>query len=650
MPATTPNAFARTRSARAGRTSPKHPALDPNRFSWPRARSVSLSMIPVPLSKVAHHVSTSSLNASKVHDTMDKDKTESIQRDAASDVPSRPSSSRGLFRSLSGRSSWGRRRRERSQSASSLKKGATTDDEHVRPPKKTSAVRKTRAKKTPHDTDQVPRAVVVEADVDNRPPSFVLDEDGEILPVRPMASDLLSLVAKCESEKPRVRPQAPKPSGKRTSRWWWRGRRTTKRGKARGGGQSDDGTSESHSRCDSEFDAACAMDDDMPGFPGLRHPCLTCYEREDNDGVYGMCFACGQLVCGGCVAAGRAAGACPACEEHPAAEPGIKFARLRALDTGRAPLAASAAGRRLPLAVARSNLARLYQSGVGTGKDPNPLEAARLYRLAAADGYGPAAFHLGCLLFSGAPNVPRDRPEALKLFALAERSGNALAQYNMGLLYTTGQGVKRDLHAAALLFELAASQGLPAAEMKLAELHERGDGGVEHDEARALALYTSAAASGSLEAQEHVARLELSLHSRRATDPLPLVSSAGGPHHSTPLQRAATDSVLATSTPTTQRRLAMRGHSSQAGAPSPLSFASSSPSSTSASTTSTAVTTTATGALVQGPVAASPHPREWAYQRTTLGHYERPKPRIRQSEVGAIGRFAYSYPVQTATV
>lgn len=163
----------------------------------------------------------------------------------------------------------------------------------------------------------------------------------------------------------------------------------------------------------------------------LNHPCPLCFKREDDSGVHGMCFVCGQFTCGDCVAAGRV-GACVSCGEEPDADNAIKFSQLRRLASLQAQPAQSLGRRQKFRTIARSNLGRMYQNGIGVGR--NAREAVRLYRSAIEDGYGPAAFHLGCLLYCGADGVPRAKADARAMFAIAETSGNPLAQYNMALL------------------------------------------------------------------------------------------------------------------------------------------------------------------------------------------------------------------------
>jgi TPR repeat protein len=52
-----------------------------------------------------------------------------------------------------------------------------------------------------------------------------------------------------------------------------------------------------------------------------------------------------------------------------------------------------------------------------------------------------------------------DYAKALRLIRPLANDGDASAQFNLGLMYTTGQGVQQDDAAAALWFRKAAEQG-----------------------------------------------------------------------------------------------------------------------------------------------------------------------------------------------
>src|SRR5262249_26016362 len=87
----------------------------------------------------------------------------------------------------------------------------------------------------------------------------------------------------------------------------------------------------------------------------------------------------------------------------------------------------------------------------------NDAEAARWFRLAADQGDAVAEYNLG-LMYSEGQAVPQDYAEAAKWYRLAADQRYAQAQYNLGFLYASGQGVEQDNVAAHMWFNLAAAQ------------------------------------------------------------------------------------------------------------------------------------------------------------------------------------------------
>jgi uncharacterized protein len=55
--------------------------------------------------------------------------------------------------------------------------------------------------------------------------------------------------------------------------------------------------------------------------------------------------------------------------------------------------------------------------------------------------------------------VSQDNTEALSWYRLAADQGYAAAQFDLGMMYATGEGVPQDYVAAASWYRLAAEQG-----------------------------------------------------------------------------------------------------------------------------------------------------------------------------------------------
>jgi localization factor PodJL len=98
--------------------------------------------------------------------------------------------------------------------------------------------------------------------------------------------------------------------------------------------------------------------------------------------------------------------------------------------------------------------------------------------------------------------VPADiAPAAL---ADAARSGDPMAFFEIGAIYTEGRGVPADFAKAATWYQRAADAGVIPAQYRLGSLYEKGTG-VPRDPAKARALYQQAAESGNANAMHNLA-------------------------------------------------------------------------------------------------------------------------------------------------
>lgn len=79
-------------------------------------------------------------------------------------------------------------------------------------------------------------------------------------------------------------------------------------------------------------------------------------------------------------------------------------------------------------------------------------------------------------------------------------SGDARAQYRLGMLYSVGRGVTSNFDKATGLFSQAAEQGHVDAQFALGLMYERGQG-VDKDMTQAWRLYRAAAEGGHPDAQ-----------------------------------------------------------------------------------------------------------------------------------------------------
>ncbi len=88
-------------------------------------------------------------------------------------------------------------------------------------------------------------------------------------------------------------------------------------------------------------------------------------------------------------------------------------------------------------------------------------------------------------------------------YPLAE-AGDAIAQFNIGLMFRNGKGVERDDAEAALWYRRAADQGDQDAQFNLAYMYDEGLG-VPLDDAEAIRWYRRAAEQGNVDAQFNLA-------------------------------------------------------------------------------------------------------------------------------------------------
>jgi hypothetical protein len=99
--------------------------------------------------------------------------------------------------------------------------------------------------------------------------------------------------------------------------------------------------------------------------------------------------------------------------------------------------------------------------------------ALRLWHLLAERGDADAQFHLGVVYESG-QGVLRSDAEAIKWYRKAAEQDHAVAQFNLGVMYA--KGVSPNYGEAALWYRLAADHGLAGAQFNLGMMHVEGQG------------------------------------------------------------------------------------------------------------------------------------------------------------------------------
>lgn len=149
------------------------------------------------------------------------------------------------------------------------------------------------------------------------------------------------------------------------------------------------------------------------------------------------------------------------------------------------------------------NLALCYFHGRGVPK--NLTEAARLMRLAAAQGNQEAQTTLG-MMYQYGLGVEKNYASAENWYQLAAKAGNVTALTSVGYLYQFGLGVPQNSVKACGYYQLAAEKGCVDAMYYLGGLYETGNG-VEKNPREALKWYRAAADQGLSEASYRAFRI-----------------------------------------------------------------------------------------------------------------------------------------------
>ncbi|MCW5624838.1 MAG: SEL1-like repeat protein [Burkholderiales bacterium] len=146
----------------------------------------------------------------------------------------------------------------------------------------------------------------------------------------------------------------------------------------------------------------------------------------------------------------------------------------------------------LPAHAGWEDAVKAYQNG-------DYATAAKEFRPFAEQGQATAQYILGWIYQTG-EGVTQDYAEAAKWYQKAAEKGNGDAQYSLGSLYAAGAGVKRDDAEAVKWFRKAADQGKVGAQYILGYMLTAGEG-VAKNETEGFTWYRKAAEQGLVDAQ-----------------------------------------------------------------------------------------------------------------------------------------------------
>jgi len=101
-----------------------------------------------------------------------------------------------------------------------------------------------------------------------------------------------------------------------------------------------------------------------------------------------------------------------------------------------------------------------FHAGLDAYKKGDYVTAAKEWRMGADSGDAQAQFNLGLLYLDG-HGVPQSYAEAAKWFHRAAEQDYGPAQHNLGAMYGSGDGVKRDYVQAYKWLNICAAKGVP---------------------------------------------------------------------------------------------------------------------------------------------------------------------------------------------
>ena len=149
------------------------------------------------------------------------------------------------------------------------------------------------------------------------------------------------------------------------------------------------------------------------------------------------------------------------------------------------------------------------------------------FRKEAESGNADAQFKLGVCYYNGV-GVKQDTTEAVRWFCTAAKQGHLQAQFSLGVCRYRGWGVALDQQEAARWFRKAAEQGHIQAQFHLAVCHYRG-WGINRDRQEAIRWLRMAAERGSVEAKEALKKIAAAAPSRPSVPAVEVSPQAAAP-------------------------------------------------------------------------------------------------------------------------
>ena len=140
----------------------------------------------------------------------------------------------------------------------------------------------------------------------------------------------------------------------------------------------------------------------------------------------------------------------------------------------------------------------------GCAEEPEIAEESELERTKrwSSEGDAWSQFNLG-VMYSDGEGVPQDYKEAIKWYKMAAEQGNTDAQYNLGFMCYNGEGVPQDYKEAIKWYRMAADQGDADAQNFIGAMHFYGEG-IPQDYKYAYVWFSIAKANGHEKAKDNL--------------------------------------------------------------------------------------------------------------------------------------------------
>ena len=136
------------------------------------------------------------------------------------------------------------------------------------------------------------------------------------------------------------------------------------------------------------------------------------------------------------------------------------------------------------------------EDGVQAFDQGNYARSMTLLESPAQAGDPRAQDYLGRLYEDGLGAIDKDAETAVDWYTRSAEQGDALAQYNLAVMYYEGRGVAQDMEASFAWFKRSAEQGDSDAQMQLGTMYKHGIG-VEADAEKSFKWYRKSALQGN---------------------------------------------------------------------------------------------------------------------------------------------------------